>query len=313
MTRSPIPVRLLPVLVLSIIVFAACSGAGSAPTSGGGGNGGGAPQPGATVATGGDQDGNAASPSAAPREPDIVGGAAAPAPQGPEIVYTGTLQLSVENLDEALTKARTAIVGIGGYIGASQLSTSEERRFASVTYRIPAERWEDGLDALRKLGKVEEERTDAAEVADQIVDLEARIANLRATERTIQAIMDRATEISDILQIQAQLTSVRGEIERMDAQRANLEGRAALATLTVSYSVPVVAVAQTQTGWDAKVELDRALAQLVGMGQVLASIAIWLGVVGLPILAGGLLVLLVGRVVTRRVRAAGLPTGTNPG
>lgn len=311
MTRSPIPVRLLPVLVLTLIVFAACAGAGSAPTSGGG-NGGGAQQPGSTAATGGNQGGNQAAGSPALRNPDIVGGAAAPAPQGPKIVYTGTLQLSVENLDEALTKARTAIVGVGGYIGASQLSTSEERRFASVTYRIPAERWQDGLDALRKLGKVEEERTEAAEVADQIVDLEARIANLRATERTIQAIMDRATEISDILQIQGQLTTVRGEIERMDAQRANLEGRAALATLTVSYSVPVVAVAQTQTGWDPKVELDRALAQLVGMGQVLASVAIWLGVVGLPILAAGLLVLLAGRIVTRRVRA-GLPTGTNPG
>jgi hypothetical protein len=288
-------------------LLAACSGAGSAPTSGGGGNGG-APQPAASAATGGNQ----AAGSPAPREPDIVAGAAAPAPQGPKIVYTGTLQLSVANLDEALTKARTAIVGVGGYIGASQLSTSEERRFASVTYRIPADRWEDGLDALRKLGKVEEERTEAAEVADQIVDLEARIANLRATERTVQGIMDRATEISDILQIQGQLTSVRGEIERMDAQRANLEGRAALATLTVSYSVPVVAVAQTQTGWDPKVELDGALAQLVAMGQVLASIAIWLGVVGLPILAAGLLVLLAGRVVSRRVRA-GLPTGTNPG
>jgi hypothetical protein len=312
MTRSPIRIRLLPVVFLLLIVFAACSGASAPAASRGGGDGAGGAQPGATAATGGNQ-GNQPGASAAPRDQDILGGAAAPAPQGPKIVYTGTLQLSVPNLDEALTKARTAIVGVGGYIGASQLSTSEERRFASVTYRIPAERWEDALDGLRRLGTVEAEQTEAAEVADQIVDLEARIANLRATERTIQGIMDRATEISDILQIQGQLTSVRGEIERMDAQRAGLEDRAALATLTVSYAVPVVPITEVQSGWDPKVELDRALAQLVGIGQVLASIAIWFGVVGLPILAAGLVVLVVGRLVTRRLRPAGLPTGTTPG
>ena len=47
----------------------------------------------------------------------------------------------------------------------------------------------------------------------QVVDLEARIRNLRASETALQGIAAKAIKISDVLEVQAQLTAVRGEIE----------------------------------------------------------------------------------------------------
>ena len=57
------------------------------------------------------------------------------------------------------------------------------------------------------------EQTQAVEVTGPVVDLQARIRNLGASETALQVIAARATKISDILEIQAQLTGVRGEIE----------------------------------------------------------------------------------------------------
>ena len=146
----------------------------------------------------------------------------------------------------SLTAARDGIRALGGYIGASATESDGESPIASVTYRIPVERWEDALDLLRGISgpgtKVVAERTDAVEVTGQIVDLEARIKNLRASETALQAIAAEAVRVSDVLEVQAQLTQVRGEIEQLTAQLANLENQTSYATLTATYRAPVVAV-----------------------------------------------------------------------
>ena len=128
-----------------------------------------------------------------------------------KIVRTGEMELEVTDVTVALTGARDGIRAMGGYIGASETQTLDDSPFASVTYRVPVARWEDALDLLRGLtgggGKVLNERTNAVEVTGAVVDLEARIRNLRASEAALQDIASKAVRISDVLEVQAQLTS----------------------------------------------------------------------------------------------------------
>ncbi len=234
--------------------------------------------------------------------------------RGPLIVRTGQLNLEVTVLDDALVAAEQAVTAAGGYVAASQRQGDDENAGASVTYRIPVERWEATLAALRKLGvKVLSEQTGSEEVTSQVVDLGARLANLRATESALQAIMTKATKIPDILEVQSQLTGVRQEIEQLTAQKQSLEERAAMATLTVGYSLPpTVAVAQVREGWDPANEVDRAAATLVGLGQGVANAAIWFVIVMLPLaLILGILVG-VAWLIARRFRPRPAPPAATP-
>ncbi len=220
------------------------------------------------------------------------------------IVRTGRLDLEVAVLDDALAAADAAVTAVGGYVAASQRSGEDERASASVTYRIPVERWDATLAALRAVGtKVLAEETSSQEVTSQVVDLGARLTNLRATEAALQAIMAKATKIPDILEVQAQLTTVREEIERLTAEKQTLEERAALATLTVGFSLPpIVAVTQVREGWDPASDVDRAVATVVGLGQGLVSAAIWIAIVVVPLLLVVGLGLAIAWLVVRRVR-----------
>ena len=219
-----------------------------------------------------------------------------------KVIKTGTLSLKVEELDATLKKARSAIVALGGYVAGSDESNDGDRTQATIVYRIPAARWDDALDALRGLAvKVDGEQTNAVEVTGQVLDLDARIRNLRATEEALQAIMVKATKISDILEVQQQLTIVREQIEQLSTEKAHLEDQAALGTLSVSYTVPVPAVTETAKGWDPAAEVDRAIASLFGLLQGIASIGIWLLIVGLPILLAGALAVAVLLLVLRRL------------
>ncbi len=148
------------------------------------------------------------------------------------IVRTANLELEVQDMAAALLSARSAIQGLGGYVSGSDAYDQGESRWASVTYRVPVAHFGEAVDALRgEADRVVREATQSIEVTGQVMDLDARIANLRASEAALVEIMDRAGRIEDVLAVQMRLEEVRGQIEQLEAQRAHLADQAALSTL----------------------------------------------------------------------------------
>ena len=233
------------------------------------------------------------------------------------IVRTGTLELEVASLSSTVTAAGKVVTDAGGYVSGSEESAAADNASASVVYRIPASAWDTTLAGIRSLAKtVRHQQVGTEEVTGQVVDLGARIANLRATEAALQAIMTRATKISDVLDVQKQLTATRGEIERLVADKAQLEGRAAFGSLKVTFNLPAPAAVTTAAkGWDPATDVDRATGRLISIGQALTSLAIFLGIVGLPLLIGGsVLVALAWQLyrLGRWVLARRQPEGASP-
>ena len=272
-------------LGLLSIVLAACAGssASSAGPAQGRDNG---------STAGGVYPGGEAAASAAPAAPGGVEGTPGDGVGAPvddaKIVRTGTIDLEVKDVTVALRTARDAIIAMGGYVGASNTSNQGDQPVATITYRIPVSRWEDALDVLRALNgqttKVVAEQTQAVEVTGAVVDLQARIQNLRASEIALQDIASKTAKVSDLLEVQAQLTAVRGEIESLSAQLKDLTDRADFATLTASFQVPVVAVEVATKDWDPSTVVDEASASLVDVLQALTTAGIWFVIVWLPII-----------------------------
>ena len=303
--------RLQPLFLLAIVAtVVACGSSGAAAPAGGGGGAQGAPvgapsfAP-AASAGGGDNLGSVPGGTGTGQPGDQV------ADLGAKIIRTGSLQLTVTNVDTATRTARDAIRGIGGYVGASEEQRDGDSLVATISYRIPADRWEDTLDSLRKLGTVVGEKTDATEVTSQLVDLDARIRNLKASEIALVGYAEKAPKVSDLLEIESRLTDTRGEIERLSAQQAQLTNQVALATLTVTSGTEVAAVTQAAVRWDPSAEVDRASATLISVVQGLISIVIVIAIVWVPLVLGALIVLGVAWVVARRLGWRG-PRATPP-
>jgi hypothetical protein len=199
------------------------------------------------------------------------------------IVKTGEITVRVPNVANALASVRATALQLGGYVGGSQAGTLDDS--ATLTLRIPAARFDDALAALHELdGKVLVEATREEDVTASIVDLTARIDNLEASESQYRALLARAEKIDDVLSVQSRLDDVRGQIEQLKGQLKSVSGQADLATLTVTLTPDAKPVQQASAGWDPGATASQALAALVEIGQGLASIVIWLAIVGLPIL-----------------------------
>jgi Domain of unknown function (DUF4349) len=220
---------------------------------------------------------------------------------GALIVRTGTLELQIKDVGAVVTRARDLVASLGGYVAGSDESNQGDKHTATITYRVPVDKWQDAVTGLRGLAdQVVHESTQAQEVTSQVVDLNARLANLQASEASLREIASRAGTITDVLAVQDKLTEVRDQIERITAQQKDLTGRAALGTLQAIWETPVVAVTEVRSGWDLGTEIDRAAAQTVSAGQSVASFLVWLVVVGVPVFGPILLIVLVVALLFRR-------------
>ena len=260
-------------------------------------------------------------PTAAPRAASDPNGriaaadALAPVP-ALLIVRTGTLSLRVDVIPEALQRAGTLVTAAGGYVAASKETGSGDEASGSIDLRIPAASWDGTLAALRELGTVLGQDIGTEDVSGHVVDLDARVANLRATEAALQAIMAKATKIDDILDVQEQLTATRGEIEQLVAKAAGLRDRAAFGSLSVALSLPVVArpspTPAATPGWDPGRDVELATGRLVQVGQAATTGGIWFAIVGLPLLAAGVIAVLLVRLLWLVARRTGLVGGGEP-
>jgi hypothetical protein len=291
-------------IFLLVLVLAACgSGAGVAlePQDGGEavgqpdarGDEGGAPAPGDDL---GGEDGGVAFEDLADRQ----------------IVKTGEITLEVESVASTVGSVRAMALQLGGYVGGSQAGTADDA--ATLTLRIPAARFDDALQRLRELdAEVTAEATREQDVTGSVVDLEARIRNLEASEIQYRSLLDRASDIEDILTIQARLDEVRGQIEQLQAQLDQLSELASLATLTVTLVPAAAPVEEAASAWDPGAIFDNAVAALVGLGQAIAAAAIWLVILGLPlVILVGILVLVGMRLAPAMRRRVPTPEQSGP-
>jgi hypothetical protein len=211
------------------------------------------------------------------------------------IIKTGEISLQVPDVATALARVRAMATELRGYVGGSQAGTRDEA--ATLTLRIPADRFDEALSRLHDLdGDVLAEATSEQDVTSTVVDIEARIANLQASEMQYRALLGQAVKIEDILAVQTRLDDVRGQIEQLQAQHKELTGLADLSTLMVTL-IPS-ALQQAAGSWDPGKTVSDAFAALVDVGQAVGDGVIWFVIVWLPAMVGlALLVLVVLRLV----------------
>lgn len=225
------------------------------------------------------------------------------------IIKTGSLTLQVDGISAAVTAATRQIDALGGFASGSQRSGTGQEAQAMITFRVPAAKWDEAMNALRGLAiEVISEQSTTEDVTGQVVDLGARVRNLEATEAALQAIMNKADLIKDVLSVQAELTTVRGQIEQLSAQKAHLEEQAAFSTLKAEFVLkPAPVLIEQQAGYDPASEVDAASASLVGVLQDVETAGIWFGIVWAPILLALAVVATIVIVIARRLRPATTP------
>ena len=135
------------------------------------------------------------------------------------IVRTGDMSLVVEDINQTIEAITQMSLAFGGYVVSSYIYGEEEEMRGWISFRVPDDKFETALTQLRDMAvRVESEQTSSQDVTEEYIDLQARLGNAEATEQQYLALLDKAVDVEDILNIYNYLSQIRSEIEQLKGQ-----------------------------------------------------------------------------------------------
>jgi hypothetical protein len=239
---------------------------------------------------------------------DSVKVAQAPLPDLPPVPSVGAgrviknisleIKIKKDEFQRQFSRAGSLAEQFGGFVTNSQVSETEGRLASgTLTIRVPANRFEEAVGRLKDLGKVTAEDRSGQDVSKEFVDLEARLKQAKAEEAFFLRLMDQAKGISDMIQVQSQLSGVQLRIEEIQGQLNYYRDQTSLSTISLRvYEPGAPAGGRPQP---LAMALDRAVD---GFQSVIGGLVVALGWLA-PFALIGLAGLLVLKVRNRPKRA----------
>lgn len=220
--------------------------------------------------------------------------------EGRIIIFNRTVTLEVKDVKKSAWVIEKLAGEYGGYIQSLSFGSptpyfSEEDgrkrrkedkvKEGNIVVRIPAEKFKEFSQEIRGLGKLVEDMETAEEVTDRYIDLSARLRNLKKEEQRLLEIFNSARNVEEMLLVERELQRIRGEIENLTAQKANLEKSARFAVFSIYLRAPEAIVSPPNNSWGFGEALRRAVRNLVA---VVNGIIVVIGTV-LPLVIIGLI------------------------
>lgn len=162
----------------------------------------------------------------------------------------------------------------GGYLLSESIVTEQRngqyQMSSSMMLAVPSEKLDQSLDDFAQVGTVTRRTVTGQDVTAAVVDVEARIKVLRESITRVEKLMNSAGSISEIAQIEAELTSRQEELESMVARQRRLANSVEMAPVTITLK-PAAVVTNEQ--------VDPALVLVGVMIPVLVAGAIVVAIV----------------------------------
>jgi hypothetical protein len=163
---------------------------------------------------------------------------ASPEQKQPEkLVIEAWIGMQTEDVGKAAAAIRVRVEADGGRVvsenlmGALQAASS-----GAMELRVPPGKSTEFLAWLGSLGLIESRRILASDVSKQLFDQELALTNLGLTMARLQKLAERDVPMAQLIEIEKEMTRVRGDIERIKGEQRWLLDRVAFATISITLS-----------------------------------------------------------------------------
>ena len=227
------------------------------------------------------------------------------------IIRTGNLEIVVEDTEATIDEIARRAAASGGWVVSSNVFQSGEAKSGSTTIRVPVDQFDAMVEQIESMAlEVLNTSASGVDVTEEYVDRQARLQNLEATADRVRSFLEDADDVEEALAVNAELSRLEGEIESIRGRIQYLEQSAAFSTITVRITPDALSQPIEVGGWRPAGVARDAIEALITALQGLATIAIWIIIVLLPLALLVLIPLWVIYLVIRRRRRLASTTVT---
>jgi uncharacterized small protein (DUF1192 family) len=164
----------------------------------------------------------------------------------PQVAYSAELSVATKEFAHSRASLEEILERHHGYVAKLRMVGQPAGSVLSATLRVPSSEYRSALTELKAVGLVEHEEESADEITQQHSELEARLVNAQNEEQRIQRILqNRDDKFTDWTSLERQVAMLRGEIERIQAERYSSGSRISFANVFFSLREERISPAET--------------------------------------------------------------------
>ena len=196
-----------------------------------------------------------------------------------KLIKRVNMDAETEDLEALLPQLMTEISNLNGYVESQEVyngSSYAAYRYsnARLTIRVPAENLDSLVAQVKGVSNVVSYNESVEDVTLAYVDMETRILALETERGRLLELMEKAETMSDLLEIEARLTQVRGDLESINSQLKVLQNQVSYATIELYINqVKVYTEVEEQTVWQ-RIS-SGFMKNLKNLGEDLVDFFVW--------------------------------------
>lgn len=229
-----------------------------------------------------------------------------------KLILNADLTLETQDYEASCTAIEQMTAAAGGYIESSGMSGEKGERRASYTLRVPQEKFESFFTQLGDTCHVVSSNRWSDDVTERYTDIETRLATLQTKHERLLALLEKATEMTDIIDLENALADCEYEIDSLTGEMRHYDSLVDFSTFNVTLrEVQTLTAVSEGTGFGAQVA-QAARQGAAGLkaavsGMILLVVMLW-PVLALLVIAG----VVFWRVCVYRRRKAAQPPKDDP-
>lgn len=107
-----------------------------------------------------------------------------------------------------------------------------------LTVQVPVDDYDEAMEAARDAGEVVQMQQSTYDVGAQVADVDARITALEASLVRLTALMEEATDITDVITLEQAISQRQAELDALRAQQRDLENQTAMSQISLTLMDP---------------------------------------------------------------------------
>lgn len=153
-----------------------------------------------------------------------------------KIIKEATLRFETDDLENTFNQIQKAVTA-----GKATIINDSEGKdygtvFRNLTVKVPSQNFDRFINDISKgVSYFEIKNISAQDVTEQFIDLTSRLNTKKKLEERYLQILQKAAKVSEILEIEKQISVIREEIEAKEGQLKYLQSRVSESTVTIEF------------------------------------------------------------------------------
>ena len=147
-----------------------------------------------------------------------------------------SLSVETENYTELLSKIDAQVRVCGGYVENMEASTrySSTTRYASLTIRVPVDQLDSFAGYVGEVSNVVYRTESNEDITTTYVDTKSRRDALQIEHDRLLELLEKAENLSEVLEIESRLTDVRYQLQSIESQLRTYDNLVDYSTVTLT-------------------------------------------------------------------------------